>query len=251
MFIYALDRISNLISSEGYTANGSGPPSERADDSEGVVYSQIRASDHLQSAIGTNKQGVVVFVHVNEGERYRLGSVEITGARLFSPEEIRGMLALRLGDVCDFVAIARWRASIEQAYKNRGYLQVSVDDETNEHPASRGAESGIIDYKIEITEGRPFTVKSITFAGNTEVQSSKLLSALKVAEGQLYSEEKLDATVEALNDLGLDIEKDNDVQAEDDEERGLVKIVIILDKRTSRRAAGGARLERRVRRIFN
>jgi outer membrane protein assembly factor BamA len=106
MFIYALDRISNLISSEGYTANGSGPPPEQADDSEGVVYSQIRASDHLQSAIGTNKQGVVVFLHVNEGVRYRLGSVKITGARLFSPEEIRGMLSVRSGDICDFVAIA-------------------------------------------------------------------------------------------------------------------------------------------------
>jgi len=251
MFIYALDRISGLISSAGYTANGSGPAPEGADDSEGVVYSEIRASDHLQSAIGTNKDGVVVFLHVNEGERYRLGSVKITGARLFSPDQIRGMLSLRSGDICDFVAIGRWRSSLEEAYKNRGYLQVSIDEETNERPPSRGAESGAIDYKIEITEGRPFTVKSITFAGNSEVQSSKLLSALKLAEGQLYSEEKLDATVEALNDLGLDIEKENDVQAEKDEEHGVVKIVIMLDKRTSRRVAGGARLQRRVRRIFN
>jgi outer membrane protein assembly factor BamA len=94
-------------------------------------------------------------------------------------------------------------------------------------------------------------VKSITFEGNTEVPSSKLLSVLKLAEGQVYSEEKLDATVDALNDLGLDIEKENDVQTDEDDERGAVKIVIILDKRTSRRAAGGARLQRRVRRIFN
>ncbi|HWP55561.1 MAG TPA: POTRA domain-containing protein, partial [Pyrinomonadaceae bacterium] len=140
---------------------------------------------------------------------------------------------------------------LEEAYRNRGYLQVSIDQETNEHPASRGAESGTIDYQIEIAEGKPFTVKSITFEGNTEVPSSKLLSVLKLAEGQVYSEEKLDATVDALNDLGLDIEKENDVQTDEDEERGAVKIVIILDKRTSRRAAGGARLQRRVRRIFN
>lgn len=252
MFVYAEDRISNSISSQGYTANGSGPsPSAPADNSEGIVFSQMRASDHLQSAIGTNKQGVVVFLHVNEGERYRLGSVRISGAHLFSAEQIRGLLPLRSGDVCDFVAIARWRTSLEKAYKNRGYLQVSVDDESDEHPAKRGEESGTVDFRVEITEGRSFKVKSITFEGNTEVPSAKLLGALKLGEGELYSEEKLAASVEALNELGLDIDRENDVQAEADEERGVVKIVIILDKRTSRRAAGGALLQRRVRRIFN
>jgi hypothetical protein len=252
MFIYALDRISDFISSQGFTSNGSGPPpSESPDDSKDVVYSEMRASDHEQSAVGTNKRGVVVFLHINEGKRYRLGTVKIEGAHLFSPEQVRGMLSLESGGVCDFVAIARWRSSLEQAYKNRGYLQVSVEDESDEHPASFGKDSGTVDFKIKITEGQPFKVQSINFEGKTEIPSLRLSGALKLAEGELYSEEKLDASIEALNDLGLDIEKENDVQAEEDEGRGVVKIVIILDKRTSRLSSGSNRLQRRVRRIFN
>jgi outer membrane protein assembly factor BamA len=252
MFKYALDRISNLISSQGYTANGSGPsPPGSSDDSKDVVWSEIGASDHLQYAIGTNKQGVIVMMHVNEGERYRLGSVRISGAHLLSAEQIREMLPLRSGDACDFVAIGSWRSNVEQAYKNRGYLQISVDDESDQYPAKREEESGTINFSVKIEEGRPFKVKSITFAGNTEIASAKLLRALKLGEGELYSEEKLDASVAALNELGLEIDKERDVHADEDEERGVVRIVIIVDRRTSRRAAGGALLERRVRRIFN
>ena len=251
MFIYALDQIGSFISSQGYTANGSGPPLAESSDDSGVVISSVRASDHEQSAIGRNKQGVVVFLHVNEGKRFRLGSVKIEGAHLFSPKQIREMLSLRSGDICDFVAIETWRSSLEQAYKNRGYLQVSVEDESDQYPPSRGQESGTVNFKLKITEGRPFTVQSIKFEGKSEIPSSSLLGALKLAERELYSEEKLDASLTALNDLGLDVEKEDDVHIKEDEEKGLVSIVIFLDKRTSRRSSGQDRLRRRVRRIFN
>jgi hypothetical protein len=251
MFIYALDRIGSFISSQGYTANGSGPSLSESPDDSGVVISSVRASDHEQSAIGRNKQGVVVFLHVNEGERFRLGSVKIEGAHLFSPKQAREMLSLRSGDICDFVAIERWRSSLERAYKNRGYLQVSVESESDQHPPSRGEESGTVNFKVEITEGRPFTMLSLKFEGKSEIPSSALLGALKLAERELYSEEKLDASLAALNDLGLDVEKEDDIHIEEDEEHGLVSIVIFLDKRTSRRSSGQDQLRRRVRRIFN
>ena len=253
IFSYALDRIGNFISSQGYAATGSSPQlADSKSDSESVAWSEFRASDHQDAAIGTNERGVVITVQISEGNRYRLGAVRIEGARVFNPEQLRAMLSVQEGEFCDFVMINNWLyEDLEKAYKNRGYLQVSVEDDSSLRPPAHGADAGIANFKVKIAEGQLFKVKLLAFEGNSDISAARLRSALKLAEGALYSEDNLDASIDALNELGLDIDKETDVRTTEDEEHGLVSIVFMIDKRTSRQSSGRAQLGRRIRRIFH
>ena len=108
---------------------------------------------------------------------------------------------------------------IRELYLNKGYLQVQVGSPVVEFQEDRTpvkvpfpVADGELDYpyefrevsaaiRIPLIEGDPFQIRKIGVAGNTVFETSALMSALKLKEGELFRRDQLQEGVAAIHDL--------------------------------------------------
>jgi outer membrane protein assembly factor BamA len=92
-----------------------------------------------------------------------------------------------------------------------------------------------VDLDVSITEGKQFTVRSITFEGGTRALRDVLRRALLLNEREIYNQSLFEASIEKINELGLvalvDKDRDVDLKAGKDEESTEVDIVIHVKDR--------------------
>lgn len=199
-FRYALRRLVDFISSQGYLKT------------------------QFTSSRKTTEQGEVISVSVDEGKQYRLGKITVEGANLFPAAHIRSLLALREGDIVDTTAIYTWlRKDLDKAYRDMGYFNFYADDDPEFRP-----DADVADFKIEITESTQYKVGSIKFEGTTTVTWEQLNGAMSLREGEVFSQTKLDDSIDALNKLGLKLDKEKDVQISENNSNYSVGILIVL-----------------------
>jgi len=198
-----------------------------------LVRNCFAARGYLQAQAGTAEiertaRGHKVIVLVEEGALYRIGKIEIEGAKLFTPEQISAMSNLRKGDVANGEAIYEaFFVRLNRAYRDKGYLQYSADPEPTFH-LEPGAQEGVVDYLVNIDEGKRFILREVQFAGNAMTPDLVLRSALRLREGQPFSQRLFEESVKNLNELNLfeRIDTDRDVDYVADEERSQVSLTI-------------------------
>jgi outer membrane protein assembly factor BamA len=198
----------------------------------------LSARGYLQAQLGKPRQeqnGSMTIVSVNEGALYRLGEVEIKGTRTLSPTQIREMFELKTGDIADSQRIAVWLFErVKKAYGNLGYIQYTAEVQPKFHRKD-GAREGVADFEVTIDEGLAFTIGSIQFVGNENVSKDVLLREMTVRNGEVFSQELLDASLIRINQSGQfeTIDADKDVYYEVDKKAPRLNLTIHLKKRVA------------------
>jgi len=197
----------------------------------------------LESKLGDPKveafgRGVRATVQFEEGTRYRYGRIRVKGVTAFLPEQIVEMLDVRAGEVADggeFTKVLSER--LNEEYGDRGFLQYSyaVTPTYRKTPGKKGW--GVVDFKIEVIEGKSFNLSSIRFDGNRLKTESELRGALSMREGDVFSRRRFLDGLKRLYQMGALGEQPEgpfdpwrDVEAALDEEKGLVAIRIMVDE---------------------
>jgi outer membrane protein insertion porin family len=145
-----------------------------------------------------------VILRIEEGALYRIGKLEVIGNRLFSAEHIIAISGLKTGEPANVQDIQeKLYEGIKREYGNHGYIQA----ETNFNPAFKlpfsGAPMGIVDVKIEVDEGRLFTIRSIGFRGAKKGDEELLRSQLFLREGDILRHNLIEESIKAINRLNL------------------------------------------------
>lgn len=178
----------------------------------------------------STERGALTKLRIDEGKPYRLGKIRITGSKLISPERIRAMLTLREGDVADGEAIHNWlHDDLEKIYHDLGYLNYYADDDKQYRVDPQGRGTEIVDFNIKIEERAQYRVEAIKFAGKSSIPQDRLIRAMSLREGEIFSQKQLDDSIEGLNKLGLSLDKDRDVKVSENHARERVTIRIVLD----------------------
>jgi outer membrane protein insertion porin family len=149
------------------------------------------------------KYGIIIIVPVNEGLRYRLGKIKIEGAAVFLPAQIVEMLDVKRGEVAEGEKFRNWLERLWDEYADRGYIGLYYDIEPVYKSAVKKPGEGIVDLDVYVEEGKPFTVGSITFKGNTLKTDGELKSILSLREGDLFNNRKFLDGLERLHQMGL------------------------------------------------
>ncbi|MBA2619886.1 MAG: hypothetical protein H0U87_01650 [Acidobacteria bacterium] len=168
-------------------------------------------------------------VPVEEGLRYRLGSINIQGAKIFTPEQLLEKLNLKKGDIADGQELQEWLYErVRNLYADKGYIQTFFEFEPTFKPGAEKATEGTADLEVEVDEGLRFTIGRIEFVGTGQTPDRILRSALLIKEDETFSQQRFVESVEKLNGLGLFelIDKDKDVELKSDNESPLLKISI-------------------------
>lgn len=124
---------------------------------------------------------IPVYVPVDPGPVYHLGSVKWSGNNAISTITLDGMLGLKPGAVADGMALeAAWDA-VRDGYGHRGYLAAKVD------PApSYDDTAHTISYQVAIQEGAQFHMGSFVLTGISPTGEQKIYSTFPMKQGEVF-----------------------------------------------------------------
>ena len=198
----------------------------------------VRSQGYLKAKFGEPKKavkegGLVITVHVDEGILYRVGEINIAGARAISPQQVRTMLSLQPGDTADGATLSKWLfEDLKETYGELGYIQYTAEVTPEFESTSEGA--GVVNLKVDIDEGSLFKIRKIKFTG-ASLSQDELRGLLLINEGAIFNQRLFEDSIKKLNENGLFefIDKDRDVDFRSDAEGGLLDLAIKLTRRNN------------------
>jgi outer membrane protein insertion porin family len=199
----------------------------------------MRSQGYLNAKIGKPKEqnderSFNLIVPIEEGLRYRLGSINIQGAKVFPSEQLIEKLNLKTGNIADGQELFQWLFErVKKLYEDNGYIQNNFELEPRFKLDGEKLIEGTVDLEIVVDEGMRFTIGKIEFVGSCQTSDRVLRSALLIKEDEIFNQQRLTESIEKLNGLGLfeRIDKDKDVELRTDNESPLLKINILVRER--------------------
>jgi outer membrane protein insertion porin family len=152
------------------------------------VEKKYTDAGYLQVEIGEpevipSEDGLRVVVNVNEGRRFNVGTLEVTGDSTVDIDVLRGKLKLKEGDVFNRSALAEDISSLTEYYQDRGFYFAQV---TPLSDLSEAAEA--VDVTFDVRKGPLYFIRRIDISGNTITVDPVIRREIPIAEGQLYSQ---------------------------------------------------------------
>lgn len=151
-----------------------------------------------QVSITPDRQGIYITVNLSEGERYRIGDIELAGDLVVGEEALRGLVATRAGETYSRQAITESVGQIRDRLGAEGYAFANVnvvpelDDEKN-----------IVDLTYFVDPGKRVLVRRINVFGNERTRDDVIRRELRQMEGAWLSTAALQRSRQRLQRLGF------------------------------------------------
>jgi len=159
------------------------------------------ADFEVKSATGElapDRSGFLLTFVVSEGERYRVGKVDINSKlRNLDPETLRPLLRIGAGDTYDGDAVEKSSTALTDAIQQRGYAFVEVNPRIARDPAKH-----TVDLVFDIGEGPRVYVERIDISGNTRTKDKVIRREFRIAEGDAFNAAAIRQSRQRLQDLG-------------------------------------------------
>ena len=155
---------------------------------------------------------VDILVPIQEGERYRLGTIAFTGGKaITNTKALRAQFPLKDGDIFNREAIGKGLENLRKAYGELGYVNFTAVPTTD-----LDEEKKVVSLTIDLDEGKQFSVRRIEFQGNTTTRDKVIRRELALEEGQVYNSRLWELSLLRLNQLNyfepLKVEQDSEVK---------------------------------------
>ena len=196
----------------------------------GDVQTKIRDTGHTSFRIPLLRPGpgkaMDITVPIEEGDRYKLGGITFSGNKaITNTQALRGLFAIRDGDLYSREKIAKGLENLKNAYGTQGYINfTSIPTPRIEE------EKKLVYFDIDVDEGKQFSVRRIEFEGNTTTRDKVIRRELMLEEGQVYNEQLWKLSLQRLNQLGffeeLKPDDPNITERHLDEKDGLVDLTL-------------------------
>ncbi|HSE44163.1 MAG TPA: outer membrane protein assembly factor BamA [Gemmatimonadales bacterium] len=170
--------------------------------SHGYIDFQV-TGDSIQVDSTTGK--ATLHLDVDEGQRYKVGRLEIAGNRRFSSEELLQFYPFNDGPAgsVEFNSVD-WESateSIRTLYGNNGYIYAQVVPEETRRTGSDG--KAYIDLTWNIREGAPATINKIEIVGNDVTHERVIRDAIVLLPGELFNRDRLIRSYQNISNLGF------------------------------------------------
>lgn len=144
------------------------------------------------------EKGIDVYIPVEEGPVYKLGSIKLEGLSLFKETDIRPVVTNKADDVASLGAIERTQQSIQDYYGSRGYI--SSDVKYDLVPSGEGKS---VDVVYRVKEGKLAYIRNINIRGNTRTKDKVIRREITVYPGEIYNQVKVRNSERRLRNLGF------------------------------------------------
>jgi len=133
---------------------------------------------------------------VEEGPRYKVGTVEVEGDLIGDKADILNMLDIRKMEFLSRQTIRDDILKLTDYYAEKGYAFATIKPSTVKAPSGDR-----MDIKFSITKGNLVYIDRITIKGNTRTRDNVIRRELKIAEGGVFDSKALRKSTQNLQRL--------------------------------------------------
>ncbi|TWI55492.1 Beta-barrel assembly machine subunit BamA [Pseudomonas duriflava] len=150
-----------------------------------------------QVSITPDKKHVYITVNINEGERYTVREVKLSGELKVPEEEVRKLMLVQEGQVFSRKVMTETSDLITRRLGNEGYTFANVNGVPEPHD-----DDHTVSLTFVIDPGKRAYVNRINFRGNTKTEDEVLRREMRQMEGGWASTYLIDQSKTRLERLG-------------------------------------------------
>lgn len=185
-------------------------------------YMTVKVSDP-EITLSKDKKSILITIEIEEGDRFKLGSLDIMGDILTTKEELLKGLSSRVGKVYRSSLVHKDLLWLTDRYADEGYAYVDVV------PLTRlDQERKLVHLVFKIEKGVKVYINRIEIKGNIKTRDKVIRRELKLAERDLYSSALLRKSRERLKRTGYF--KEVDFAASPTEKKELIDLDIRVEE---------------------
>jgi outer membrane protein insertion porin family len=159
----------------------------------GYVQARVESSE-IQ--VDREKARATIRIVVVEGPQFKVGGVDVMGNAVLPVEEIRKRIELKTGEVFSRSKLRDSVKGITDLYSAVGRASADVNPNTLQDTPGR-----LVNVVFEINEGPETYVERINISGNTRSEEKILRREIPMAEGDLFTSQKLARAKQKLTNL--------------------------------------------------
>lgn len=150
----------------------------------------------LDAKIDVNKkdQAIHITIPIVEGDRYRVGDINVQGDGSFTDEELLAVVESKKNEWYNISKLRGDVLKISDLYSSRGYAYADVNPVTKIDD-----EKKVVNLGVEIERGKKVYVGNINILGNVSSRDNVIRREFRLREGDLFDSEKLRRSKQRIN----------------------------------------------------
>jgi outer membrane protein insertion porin family len=181
----------------------------------------------------THGKAVNITIPIEEGERYRMGTLKIVSADpdkalSLKVDALKTIFPLHQGDIFSAAKIRKAMQDYTKAYGQYGFIDFTAEPQFDIDDAAKR-----IDITLRFNEEKQYYVRRIDFVGNTTTRDKVIRRELLLDEGQLFNKRAWEVSILRLNQLDYfdRIEEDKAVEIKRNQKEGTVDLTLKLKEK--------------------
>lgn len=144
------------------------------------------------------EESLYVTFPIDEGARYKVGTVDIEGDLLKSKEELLAALKIRDEEYLNRQVLRDDITHLTDIYAEKGYAFADINTKIN-----KSEENKRIDLTLRVNKGSLAYINRVEVKGNTRTRDNVIRRDLKVEEGGQFNSKAIRTSTQKLNRLGF------------------------------------------------
>lgn len=207
-------------------------------------YVQIKV-DRPQVYVTPDKKGIYITIRVEEGDRFKVGSVSFAGDLLFPRTELEEATEIDGRQWYEHETLLKDIRTVQAKYGDLGYAYANVIPRTRIREKDKE-----VDLTFEIDKGNKVYFGRINVVGNSKTRDKVVRRELMIREGELYNETRKRESMDNVTRLGyFDDVKFNSSTPNDNQD--LMNLDIVVKERNTGSIQVGAGYSTYSQFIFN
>jgi outer membrane protein insertion porin family len=181
----------------------------------------------------TDGKAVNITIQIEEGERYRMGTLKIVSADpdkalSLKVDALKAAFPLKQGDIFSTEKVRKALENYGKIYGEYGFIDFTPEPDTEIDEANK-----VINLTMRFDEQKQYTVRRIDFSGNTTTRDKVIRRELLIDEGQLFNKRYWELSILRLNQLDYfdKIEADKAAELKKNTKDGTVDITLKLKEK--------------------
>ena len=178
-------------------------------------------------------KAVNITIPIEEGERYRMGTLKIVSADpdkalSLKVDALRAIFPMKEGDILAVDKLRKSLKSYTDAYGQYGFIDFTAEPEFDINDDTKR-----INLTLKFDEQKQYYVRRIDFSGNTTTRDKVIRRELLLDEGQLFNKRAWEVSILRLNQLDYfdRIEEDKAVEIKRNTKEGTVDLNLKLKEK--------------------
>jgi outer membrane protein insertion porin family len=193
-------------------------------------YAEATAASPL-ATLDKNKRDINISFFIEEGERFNIGKITVTGDVIGTESNIKEKLSLKENEIYRISKFNADMKTLKTIYGDQGFAFAYIYPTFNIDRVKK-----TYDIVYNITKGEKAYFRKINLEGNVKTRDNVIRRALRISEGELFNSSKLDKSKANIERQGF-FEFVQIIQEPDQANHAIDLKVVIKEKPTGRISA--------------